>query len=266
MTTARPFRAPHRAPRGARSSAAADSRPRGSGMPSTSIQKQASAPQTGVPQTPSAPPPPPALPQASSLPALSQQLTQLQVQLAGLDAQWTGLQNQLESMRIDNPARPPVQAKAADVGVQIAQVRGQIATIQAQINVFERSGFPGARGPRLPRGNGRPSMDPDAVTAIFIVFTLAVLMPLSIGIARRLWRRGSKSDAPAHDPMIAPRLDRLEQAVDAIAIEIERRTVSNSTPRFSPNALRPGLRIAPFQKAPPGKPSSSCANTAPLRS
>ena len=191
-------------------------------MPSTSIQKQASAPQTGVPQTPSAPPPPPALPQASSLPALSQQLTQLQVQLAGLDAQWTGLQNQLESMRIDNPARPPVQAKAADVGVQIAQVRGQIATIQAQINVFERSGFPGARGPRLPRGTGRPSMDPDAVTAIFIVFTLAVLMPLSIGIARRLWRRGSKSDAPAHDPMIAPRLDRLEQAVDAIAIEIER--------------------------------------------
>jgi hypothetical protein len=156
------------------------------------------------------------------LPALSQQLAQLEVQLAGLNAQWTGLQTQLESMRIDNPARPPVQGKAAEVGVQIAQVRGQIATVQAQINVLEHSGFPGARGPRLPRGNGRPSMDPDAVTAIFIVFTLAVLMPLSIGIARRLWRRGSKSDAPAHDPMIAPRLDRLEQALDAIAIEIER--------------------------------------------
>ena len=189
-------------------------------MPGSSVQNQASAaPQTGAPQTP---PPPPALPQASSLPALSQQLAQLEVQLAGLNAQWSGLQTQLQSMRIDNPARPPVQAKAADVGVQIAQVQGQIATIQAQINVFEHSGFPGVRGPRLPRGNGRPSMDPDAVTAIFIVFTLAVLMPLSIGIARRLWRRGAKSDAPAHDPMIAPRLDRLEHAVDAIAIEIER--------------------------------------------
>jgi hypothetical protein len=190
-------------------------------MPGTSVQKGASAPQVGAPQVPSAPPPP-ALPQASSLPALNQQFTQLQVQLAGLSAEWSGLSRQLESMRIDNPARPPVQAKAADVGVQMAQLRGQMATIQAQINILEHSGFPAARGPHLPRGNGRPPMDPDAVTAIVIVFTLAVLMPLSIGIARRLWRRGSKSDAPAHDPMIAPRLDRLEQAVDAIAIEIER--------------------------------------------
>lgn len=191
-------------------------------MPGTSIQQQGSAPQSATPQAPSVPPPPPALPQASSLPAQTQQLVQLEVQLAGLNAQWSGLQRQLESMRIDNPARPPVQAKAADVGVQIAQVRGQIASIQAQINILQRRGFPGERGPQLPRPNGRPPMDPDAVTAIFIVFTLAVLMPLSIGIARRLWRRGSNSDAPVHDPMIAPRLDRLEQAVDAIAIEIER--------------------------------------------
>ena len=86
-------------------------------MPSTSSQKQASAPQTGVPQTPSAPPPPPALPQVATLPALSQQLAQLDIQLAGLSAEWNGLTRQLESMRIDNPARPPVQARVANVGV-----------------------------------------------------------------------------------------------------------------------------------------------------
>jgi len=156
------------------------------------------------------------------VPALQAQLGQLQVQLAGLKAEWNGLNTQLDRMRIDNPARPPVQGKAADVGVQIAQVQGQIATVQSQLAIIEHGAFLGARGPVFPPRPRQPSMDPDAVTAIFIVFTLAVLMPLSIGIARRLWRRGSKSDTPAVDPMIAPRLERLEQAVDTIAIEIER--------------------------------------------
>ena len=43
-------------------------------------------------------------------------------------------------------------------------------------------------------------------------------MPISIGITRRLLRRATA----AVPDTIAPRLDRLEQAVDAVAIEIER--------------------------------------------
>jgi hypothetical protein len=190
-------------------------------MPGTMLQTPGSARPSGGTGVP-APPSPPAFPQTAGLPALREQLGQLQIELAGLKAEWNGLNTQLDRMRLDNPARPPVQGKAADVGVQIAQVQGQIATVQSQLAIIERGAFPGERGPVFPPRNRQPSMDPDAVTAIFIIFMLAVLMPLSIGLARRLWRRGSASEARVADPMVAPRLERLEQAVDAIAIEIER--------------------------------------------
>src|SRR5579884_1717896 len=64
---------------------------------------------------------------------LAQQLADLRIQEAGLAAQKNSLRLQLEGMRVDNPARPPVQAKDAEVGVQLAQVRGDIARIQAQL-------------------------------------------------------------------------------------------------------------------------------------
>jgi hypothetical protein len=59
--------------------------------------------------------------------------------------------------------------------------------------------------------------------ALSIVFTVCVLGPLAAGFARALWKRASRPAAP---PQVfneaAQRLERLEGAVDAIAIEIER--------------------------------------------
>ena len=74
--------------------------------------------------------------------------------------------------------------------------------------------------PPLP-GTWADKIDPDAITAVFVLTALAVLVPLSIGLARRLWRRPPAPARPLED-RLSPRLDRLEQAVDAIAIEVER--------------------------------------------
>jgi hypothetical protein len=61
------------------------------------------------------------------------------------------------------------------------------------------------------------------VLALSIVFTVCVLGPLAIGFARTLWKR---ANAPATPPMVfnemAQRLERVEGAVDTIALEIER--------------------------------------------
>jgi hypothetical protein len=51
------------------------------------------------------------------------------------------------------------------------------------------------------------------------VLTAALLMPFMIVLARRL---GGRRNAQALPPDIAPRLARLEQAVDSVAIEVER--------------------------------------------
>ena len=60
------------------------------------------------------------------------------------------------------------------------------------------------------------------MTGIAIVFTVVVLMPIAISIARVIWRRATqpKQQAPAWDA--GQRLDRMEHAIDAIAVEVER--------------------------------------------
>ncbi len=56
---------------------------------------------------------------------------------------------------------------------------------------------------------------------ILIVFTLFVLCPIALAFARSIWKRGSQP-RPVADADTTARLQRMEQAMDAIAIEIER--------------------------------------------
>lgn len=61
------------------------------------------------------------------------------------------------------------------------------------------------------------------ITALSIVFTVIVLGPLAIAAAIIMLRRSSKPPLPpAAFTQTAERLERLEQSVDTIAIEIER--------------------------------------------
>ena len=67
-------------------------------------------------------------------------------------------------------------------------------------------------------------MSPGQTTAVGIVFTLFVLAPLAFAYARSIWKRatGRGSAAFPDAAEAARRLAGLEQAVDAIAVEIER--------------------------------------------
>jgi hypothetical protein len=61
--------------------------------------------------------------------------------------------------------------------------------------------------------------NPTAISAIFSVFVLA---PIALAYARRIWRRPVAA-APVHGIADTPqRLERMEQAIDAIAVEVER--------------------------------------------
>lgn len=60
------------------------------------------------------------------------------------------------------------------------------------------------------------------VTGMSIVFTLFVLAPLAIAAARMMWRKASRPVVPPGWADATHRFERLEQAVDAVAIEMER--------------------------------------------
>jgi hypothetical protein len=66
------------------------------------------------------------------------------------------------------------------------------------------------------------NVTPGQATAISIVFIACVLGPLAASFGRMLWRRSAKPAVPPGWNDAAHRLERLEQAVDTIAVEVER--------------------------------------------
>jgi hypothetical protein len=180
------------------------------------MQRQAQAP-----ATPRTPPPAatPALAQDADLGALQSQLADLSVERAGLKAQSDGLKRQLDQMLRNNPARPGVQTQWADVGVQLAGVEGKIATLEARIALKQGRPVVSPRAnpeiPFIPRFVF-PNLAVPAVSMLMMVLAL----PISIAWAKRIVRRTPR---PAPVPSdVTLRLDRIEQAVDTIAIEVER--------------------------------------------
>ena len=100
-------------------------------------------------------------------------------------------------------ARQSVREAMEQVRDEIAAARAQGREITIQPS-FENAIPPQAR---------------DIAVAFFVMFAFVIVgLPLARAFARRMDRRGQTASASE----IAPRLDRIEQAVEAIAIEVER--------------------------------------------
>jgi hypothetical protein len=157
--------------------------------------------------------------QSPSTAELNDLLRNLQAQLAVLRAQRKVL---AEGSRSSEPVlRAQAQQTLLNVDVDIASTEARIAEANLEL---ARRGTSTETAPAAPPPPGNPPMiDPDAITAVFVMTALAILVPVSIGLARRLWRRPPVAPSmSALEDKLSPRFDRLEQAVDAIAIEVER--------------------------------------------
>jgi hypothetical protein len=165
------------------------------------------------------PPPAPVLAQDADLGSLQTQLGDFRVEHAGLKAQWDGLKSQLDNMLRNNPARPGVQQQWADVGVQLAKVDGKIATLEARIALKQGRTLsaPVANPviPFIPR-----LVVPNLVVPTAMFMTLVLALPISIAAAKRILRGTPRATPVPSD--VTMRLERIEQAVDTIAIEVER--------------------------------------------
>jgi hypothetical protein len=106
-----------------------------------------------------------------------------------------------------------------------------------------------------------PPQAVDMAYAFFItVAVIAIGIPLARAIARWIDRRGHVPSAP---PDLSPRLDRIEQAIEAVAIEVERvsegqrfttRLMSEMRSLPAPNPLEAGP-IGNSRKAEPLRPA-----------
>jgi len=197
--------------------------------------------QAQTPAIATTPPPPAVGVQDADLGTLQGQLANLRAEQAGLQAQWRGLKSQLDNMLRNNPARPGVQQQWADVGVQLARIDGDVAALQTRIALKQGLpvGTPGV-GVRSPWNN------PGTIIPAVSVVSLVMLLPISVAWAKRIGRR---APTPAPVPSdVTTRLERIEQAVDTIAIEVER--ISEGQ-RFVTKIMveRPSTAAAPAEPA-----------------
>lgn len=151
-------------------------------------------------------------------------------EVVAMRAQRTELSNQLQSavrrrselaeqMESASPVeRAGLEARIAQLDDRILRIEGEIdrtgeLIAQAPGQFLTRQDDPGSAG-----GPMRPD-----VTAIAVVFTIFVLAPIAIAAARLLWKRATQGPVkPAIDRETSERLRRMEEGVDAIAIEVER--------------------------------------------
>jgi hypothetical protein len=151
--------------------------------------------------------------------------------IAVLRARRSELSNQLESA---TSRRNSLAAKLEDAdGVNKAGIEQRISLLDNRILQLESDlAETGRQLSSAPAGLvssasvGTPfGLNPGQITGISIVGiigTTCIALPITIALARRIWRSGSRRAAAAVAPESAERMERLEQAVDAIAIEIER--------------------------------------------
>ena len=113
-------------------------------------------------------------------------------------------------------AKPGLEQRLAVLDNRIAQIELDIAE-SGRLLTSSGALIAGTEAPRF-----QGLLSSGQVTGISIVFTVFVLAPLAAAYARRMLKRTAPPAAPSLSGPDAQRLERMEQAIVAIAIEIER--------------------------------------------
>lgn len=152
------------------------------------------------------------------LQAYQAQRDELRSQLETIQSERYSIARRLREGEVNGVDKAGLEARMQSLDARIIEMNKAVAAADAR--VASQKGVPGAYVPQPFRGRGGP---PEKVIEMGFVLALALILPTSIAIARRIWRRGSRNSAPAGmSPEIDERLNRLEQAMDAVAVEVER--------------------------------------------
>lgn len=179
--------------------------------------------QQPTPQPPLVPGPPgqgPAIAGSPSANAIYEALknahNELQQQQEGLESTRRGLLRQLDQTSND-VARKGIEQRITQVDQRLAVLDRQLADNEAL--VAKAAAVPGAvvQPPPDPPRSGPP----EEAYVLSGIFMFVVLLPISIAYARRIWRRSAVAISKLPQD-IYDRFARVDQSLDAIAIEVER--------------------------------------------
>ena len=158
-------------------------------------------------------------------------VTSPQAVYEGMKHQRDELGNQMDRLKderrdITNRLQGEEQISTADkAGLEkrLTTIDGRIEALDAQIagadaQVASAAAVPGAIVERPPEVRHGP---PEEAFVLGGIFLFVAIFPISIAFARRIWRRGAGVVAAIpHD--IIERFTQIDQAVESIAVEVER--------------------------------------------
>ncbi|HSA57658.1 MAG TPA: hypothetical protein VLE53_18230 [Gemmatimonadaceae bacterium] len=179
------------------------------------MQQPVTTPPAGLPQIAPGTPAPTGTP-AEILQGLRAQRSELQDQLESLEDRREEISSQLQEPMVRGADRQGLEARIRDVDEQMTGLEQLIATNNFEI--ARATAVPGAVQPPRPV---QRSLVSDDVQMMAGTLTFFLLLPFVIAYARRLWRRGAVVVPPV-PAEVTERLTRIEHAVDAIAVEVER--------------------------------------------
>lgn len=144
------------------------------------------------------------------------QRSELTDQLEDLESTRESIHSQLQELSAASPERTVLEDRLVEIGKRISTVDQMLATNSAQLS--QAAAIPGAvveptrviqQGP------------PEEAYILGGLFMLIVLLPLSVGLARRIWRR-SVTAVTTFPRELGDRLSRMEHALEATSLEVER--------------------------------------------
>ena len=147
---------------------------------------------------------------------LRAQRKELTNQLDDLQSTRREITGQLEDIAAGSPDRKPLEARITDIDSRITSADHLLAANATDI--AKAAAIPGAvveRPPDIPHG------PPPEAYVLGGMFMVIVFLPLSIAWARRIWRR-SAAVVTSFPREIGDRLVRMEQALEATSVEVER--------------------------------------------
>jgi hypothetical protein len=146
----------------------------------------------------------------------------LAAEVARMEAQRPVMERQVKE---GGPFALARQQSFEQLDVQLAGAKAELAAVRKQLaNTPEPAPTPAPAAFAVqppPEPKFWQTIDPKAYNVAFLLLAVGFIVPLSLGLARRLTRRPPPPPTVSPD-LITGRLDRVDQALEAIAIEVER--------------------------------------------
>jgi hypothetical protein len=180
-------------------------------------------PEPAIPAAPAAQaaPPPGGPPTAAEmLQAARAHRSELRNTLDRVEEQRDDLQSELtQTPQSETAIRAGLEARLRELDTRILALDKEIATADGR--VAQAAAVPGATyepPPTIIRRDGPPE-------EVFVMGGMAIFFigfPIAIAYARRLWKRAATVVSTEMPAEMTDRLNRMEQAIDAVAVELER--------------------------------------------